>query len=82
MAKRVSVSRGLARAGLLVCFMGSAGQALAQPAVAVQWQRNEVSVAPQFDLIDPEYSQTRARAVWVDSAGSQWLAKVDRDTGM
>ena len=82
MAKRVSVSRGLARAGLLVCFMGSAGQALAQPAVAVQWQRNEVSVAPQFDLIDPEYSQTRARAVWVDSAGSLWLAKVDRDTGM
>jgi hypothetical protein len=48
----------------------------------VDWRPNEAVVAPQYDLLDPEFSQTRAQIAWVDSAGSLWLASVNRDTGM
>jgi hypothetical protein len=43
---------------------------------------NESLVSAQTDLIDPEFSQTRARITWVDSVGRLWIASIDRETGM
>jgi hypothetical protein len=42
---------------------------------------NEMQVSAEKQLVDFEFSQTRAQLVWVDSAGGLWLGNVDRDTG-
>lgn len=49
---------------------------------AAEFTPNESLVSSQTDLIDPEYSQTRARVTWVDGVGNLWVAGVDRETGM
>lgn len=73
----------LARSCLLASFLAAAALAAsAGPQQAPAWVPNETLVSPQFDLLDPEYSQSRARITWVDSVGSLWIAAIDRDTGM
>lgn len=44
--------------------------------------RNESLVTGQFDLIDSEYSQSRAMLTWCDVTGALWVADIDRDTGL
>lgn len=55
--------------------------AFAQP-MAMAFTANESQVTPQADMIDPEFSQARARITWVDKVGSLWIASVDRATGL
>ena len=43
---------------------------------------NESLVSDQFDLIDSEFSQSRAMITWCDSTGGLWIADIDRDTGL
>ena len=54
--------------------------ALAAPAPSA-FTAGETLVSPQADLIDAEYSQTRARITWVDQTGHLWIAAIDRATG-
>jgi hypothetical protein len=54
---------------------------LAVPVVQAQ-VKNEALVSSQSDLIDSEYSQSRATIAWCDAAGGLWIAGIDRDTGM
>lgn len=45
------------------------------------WAPGEVQISAEKELIDPEFSQTRAQIVWADLLGRMWLADVSRDTG-
>lgn len=73
--KRIGVR---AAAWLCACLLAWAGAGAAPPA----WVPNETVAAPQFDLLDPEYSQSRGRVAWVDSTGNLWLAAIDRSSGL
>lgn len=53
-----------------------------QAATGAAWVPNESLVSSQQDLLDPEYSQARARITWVDSTGKLWVAAIDRETGL
>src|SRR5258705_4584647 len=69
------VSRGRVGAWLLALL------SLSTPASAAGWVPNEPLVSSQIDLIDPEYSQSRAQFVWNDELGNLWVGNVDLDTG-
>lgn len=43
---------------------------------------NETLVSLQPDLIDAEYSQSRAQFVWADRFGNIWIGNVDSTTGL
>ena len=38
-------------------------------------------MSSQIDLIDPEFSQSRAQFIWNDEVGNLWIGNIDRDTG-
>lgn len=71
-----AVSRALARAARLIAAVAAgfaAGHAAAQSV--------EVQVSANADLIDPEFSQSRAQIIWVDAVGGIWVADLDRASG-
>jgi len=73
---RTSLCARLAR---VVCY--SAVSAL--PLVAsAQVAPSESLVSAQRDLIDFEFSQSRAAIAWCDKDGNLWTADVNRDTGL
>ena len=45
------------------------------------WLPNETQVSAQPDLIDFEFSQSRAQICWNDETGNLWIGNVDRATG-
>ncbi|MFZ2986667.1 hypothetical protein [Ideonella sp.] len=55
-----------------------AGTALAQPA---GFTPNEKVASKRVDLIDVEFSQSRAMITWCDGSGQLWVGTVDRATG-
>lgn len=55
--------------------------AAVQPAWAIEWVPNETLVTEQADLIDMEFSQSRAQFCWNDEIGNLWIGNVDRSTG-
>ena len=63
----------------IVLWLACAAGLLAPTARA---QLHETLVSSQKYLIDPEFSQSRAKIAWVDSGGRLWIAGVDRSTGM
>ena len=50
-------------------------------ASASGWVPNETQVSPTPDLIDFEFSQSRAQLCWNDEIGNLWIGNVDRATG-
>jgi hypothetical protein len=50
-------------------------------ASAADWTPNETLVSAQPDLIDIEFSQSRAQFCWNDENGNLWIGNVDRATG-
>lgn len=52
------------------------------PAAPPRPPTSESRVSRQPDLIDAEYSQSRAMITWCDNTGNLWTAGVDRDTGL
>jgi hypothetical protein len=65
----------------MVCLTAAlVGSATAAPPVRVASVEVQVSAEPE--LIDHEFSQSRAQITWVDSIGNVWLADVDRRSGM
>lgn len=73
--------------GLCGRLTGAALQMLLLSTSAAVWGApiaftpNELQVTPQFDLLDPEFSQSRARITWVDNKGTLWVGGIDRSTG-
>lgn len=55
--------------------------ALAAPALAQGWAPNEAQASPEAELIDYEFSQSRAQIAWNDTLGNLWVADVDRASG-
>ncbi|MBZ8143297.1 hypothetical protein CLD22_25955 [Rubrivivax gelatinosus] len=55
--------------------------ALAVQAPAQTWSPNESQASAEAELIDYEFSQTRAQIAWNDTLGNLWVANVDRATG-
>lgn len=55
--------------------------AIVASAWAAGWVPNETQVSPQTDLIDYEFSQSRAQFAWNDELGNLWIGNVDRATG-
>jgi hypothetical protein len=51
------------------------------PALAEGWAPNETEVSSTPDLIDFEFSQSRAQFCWNDERGNLWVGNVDRATG-
>lgn len=60
---------------------GLALSVVAAAAPAQGWVPNETLVSRTADLLDPEFSQSLAMAVWGDEIGRLWVVRVDRDTG-
>jgi hypothetical protein len=54
----------------------------AQAGTESDFTQNESLVSPQVDLLDAEYSQSRAMITWTDSVGKLWVASVNRATGL
>jgi hypothetical protein len=50
-------------------------------ASAAGWVPNETQVSSTPDLIDFEFSQSRAQFCWNDEIGNLWVGNVDRATG-
>ena len=50
-------------------------------ASAAGWAPNETRVSPTPDLVDFEFSQSRAQFCWNDEIGNLWVGNVDRATG-
>jgi hypothetical protein len=71
-----SLADRAARLALCVCSV-----VLAQTAAA-QWVPNETRASAQPDLIDYEFSQSRAQFAWNDELGNLWIGNVDRATGL
>jgi len=85
---RGRTGRGAARSGtrplafarrVCVAALLVAGASLG--ASAQTWAPNETQVSPQADLIDAEFSQSRAMITWSDEIGRLWIAYVDPETG-
>ncbi|BAL96455.1 hypothetical protein [Rubrivivax gelatinosus] len=55
--------------------------ALSANAPAQSWMPNEAQVSAEAELIDYEFSQSRAQIAWNDTLGKLWVANVDRATG-
>lgn len=55
--------------------------ALSANAPAQTWAPNESQASPEAELIDYEFSQSRAQIAWNDTLGNLWVADVDRTTG-
>jgi hypothetical protein len=68
----------------VVCSIATLAWGAIPSAIAAEgyFTPNETLVTRQTDLIDSEYSQSRAAITWVDRNGNLWLAAVDRNTGM
>lgn len=66
---------GVLGGGVLISILGA-------PKLAKAVEPNEQLVSLQPDLIDAEFSQSRAQITWCDVEGNLWLGDVDPDTGM
>lgn len=78
MLKSPCQTAGRAVRTLLLGLLGAA--AVAVPALA-QYIPTETLVSPYPGLLDPEYSQSRAKFAWADLDGNLWLGGVNRATG-
>jgi hypothetical protein len=67
------------RIGLVLVPLLAVGWGLG--ASAAGWLPNETQVSAQPDLIDFEFSQSRAQICWNDETGHLWIGNVDRATG-
>lgn len=79
MTRSSLVFRWVLPAGLILGLGSTVAHAAPAPGA---FTAAETLVSPQADLIDPEYSQARARITWVDGVGTLWIAAIDRATGL
>src|SRR6188768_977146 len=86
----VFAQRGLAHDGTMngrVRGAGTQGTVIGLSCMLVtlnahaQFVPKEQLVSPQREMIDAEFSQSRAQITWCDSAGKLWLANVDPVSG-
>lgn len=72
----------LARSGLKAGLLPLALVfACAKGVSAQSFAPNETRVSAESELVDPEYSQSRAQFTWVDRSGRLWIGNIDRRTG-